>query len=382
MKTTNHQNRRQMLRQQFLVQPSNKSEEELLELLLSYAIPIGDHQPLAKTLLKKYGTLENVLNAEHEDLCKIKGIKNNTAILLKLVSNLRPSSVPIKKTFPVAQKKPASSGQIQLYNDDEELSGEPSKGVNDRQVEYTRESLFFSKALVKDTIQVIPTLPKEKSVEDLRNYLIENLKYGAESSRRRYSQYILRRMFPSGQVDQYLLDFARKYPQTQILNDIVFYRFCKAEPIMRKIVSELLIPMTSTGSIDRSLITQYLSERYPTIKNINDWSVSIVEALAGARIVSADKKKLTLSFRKPLIQSFAFVLHNEYPSPGVYSLDSIKINLNIKAMMWYSDSMVPMLYELRNQGLITRVSEIDSVRQFTTKYTPESLIAHLPEVSK
>jgi len=41
-----------------------------------------------------------------------------------------------------------------------------------------------------------------------------------------------------------------------------------------------------------------------------------------------------------------------------------------------------MLYELRNQGLITRVSEIDTVRQFTTKYTPESLIAHLPEVSK
>ena len=64
---------------------------ELLELLLTFSIPRKDVKPLAKTLLSKFGSLGNVLGAPIEDLLKIKGIKEHSAILIKLTATLNKS---------------------------------------------------------------------------------------------------------------------------------------------------------------------------------------------------------------------------------------------------------------------------------------------------
>ncbi|MCL2439230.1 MAG: DNA repair protein RadC [Alphaproteobacteria bacterium] len=58
---------------------------EILELLLTYAIPRVDVKPLAKALLKKFGNFANVINASTVDLTSIPGIKENAAGLIKAV---------------------------------------------------------------------------------------------------------------------------------------------------------------------------------------------------------------------------------------------------------------------------------------------------------
>ena len=46
-------------------------------------------------------------------------------------------------------------------------------------------------------------------------------------------------------------------------------------------------------------------------------------------------------------------------------------------MLWNPEFILPELYELRNQGLISKVSDIDTVRQFTTKFTLDQLVERL-----
>lgn len=58
---------------------------EILELLLMTAIPRKDVKPLAKELIRKFGSFIDVINAKYEDLIQIKGIKENTIFALKLV---------------------------------------------------------------------------------------------------------------------------------------------------------------------------------------------------------------------------------------------------------------------------------------------------------
>ncbi|MCX5843820.1 MAG: hypothetical protein NT022_08730, partial [Deltaproteobacteria bacterium] len=58
---------------------------EVLELLLSYAIPRKDVKPLAKGLLKKFGSLKGVMDASVRDLEGITGVSTHTAVLVKLV---------------------------------------------------------------------------------------------------------------------------------------------------------------------------------------------------------------------------------------------------------------------------------------------------------
>ncbi|MDY5612813.1 JAB domain-containing protein [Dysosmobacter sp.] len=64
------------------------ADHEALELLLYYAIPRRDTNPIAHALMDRYGSLSAVLAAPVEDLQKVEGVGENAAILLKLVPRL------------------------------------------------------------------------------------------------------------------------------------------------------------------------------------------------------------------------------------------------------------------------------------------------------
>lgn len=60
-------------------------EHRILELLLFYAIPQGDVNGLAHELIQRFGTLSGVLDASVDELKKVAGVGEHTAVLLKLV---------------------------------------------------------------------------------------------------------------------------------------------------------------------------------------------------------------------------------------------------------------------------------------------------------
>lgn len=61
---------------------------EKLEFVLTYIIPRKDVKPLAKELIKKFKTLENVFKGEIRELQKIEGIGESTALFLKFIGEL------------------------------------------------------------------------------------------------------------------------------------------------------------------------------------------------------------------------------------------------------------------------------------------------------
>ena len=63
----------------------------------------------------------------------------------------------------------------------------------------------------------------------------------------------------------------------------------------------------------------------------------------------------------------------------MYSLASIESHPAVRLMFWNPDRILSSIYELRNRGLISKVSEIDSVRQFTTRYDLAGLVNVLKE---
>ncbi|MHB9099665.1 MAG: RadC family protein [Syntrophales bacterium] len=63
-------------------------EHEVLELLLTYAVPQKDVKPPAKELLRIFGSLKGVVDAEIADLVRVKGIGEHSAILFKLIKEI------------------------------------------------------------------------------------------------------------------------------------------------------------------------------------------------------------------------------------------------------------------------------------------------------
>lgn len=80
-----HRGHRERLKRKFLASSGEDLEpHELLEILLFYALPQKNTNEIAHELLRTFGSVSGVLEADINDLIKVEGIKEHSATLLKL----------------------------------------------------------------------------------------------------------------------------------------------------------------------------------------------------------------------------------------------------------------------------------------------------------
>ena len=78
---------RERLRERFVkAGPDALADYELLELVLFRSLPRIDTKPIAKSLIARFGSFGDVLSADLERLKEVKGIKQATAIDMKIVA--------------------------------------------------------------------------------------------------------------------------------------------------------------------------------------------------------------------------------------------------------------------------------------------------------
>lgn len=105
-----HEGHRSRLRERFIKDGAKSFESHnLLELLLFYAIPRRDTNELAHRLIQRFGDVKSVLTAPHEELCKVDGVSDYTATLLRLCGEIG------TKCF-AAEKK-----SVRRFNDYDEM---------------------------------------------------------------------------------------------------------------------------------------------------------------------------------------------------------------------------------------------------------------------
>ena len=86
---SDHKGHRERLRKRFIDNGLDGFEDhQALELFLFYAIPRKDTNPLAHSLIDKFGNLANVFEASPEELKQVKGIGESSAYLLSMIPHL------------------------------------------------------------------------------------------------------------------------------------------------------------------------------------------------------------------------------------------------------------------------------------------------------
>ncbi|MEZ0223105.1 MAG: DNA repair protein RadC [Alphaproteobacteria bacterium] len=107
-----HDGHRDRLRQRFVKSgPGAFQDYELLEMLLFAAIPRKDVKPLAKQLLTRFGNLAGVMGASLDDLKRMKGLSENSAVMLKGIQ-----AITLRMLYNDIEQKPVLSSWQKLID--------------------------------------------------------------------------------------------------------------------------------------------------------------------------------------------------------------------------------------------------------------------------
>lgn len=84
-----HEGHRGRMREKYIKNGIDSlAEHEVLEMLLYYSVPRGNTNETAHLLLKEFGCIANVFDADAEDLMNVRGVGEQSAVLIKLIKDM------------------------------------------------------------------------------------------------------------------------------------------------------------------------------------------------------------------------------------------------------------------------------------------------------
>ena len=142
------------------------------------------------------------------------------------------------------------------------------------------------------------------------------------------------------------------------------------------VAEDVVWPSLADGGVLRTRITDYVRGQVPSwSKNsVTDVGAAIVRTYDRFGIGTTTRTRLNVAVRRGDLPAFAYVLHLEFPEPGMYCFEKLLQGPMRRWLLWDQEWMVRQLYACEEAGLLAKVSEIDRAKQFTTKYTLEEAV--------
>lgn len=235
----------------------------------------------------------------------------------------------------------------------------------------------YAKELVPQARKVIPKAAQFSDIASYRKHLHETLPYNAVATRKRNANYLIGRFFPGEHLHPDLVAFAAAAERHRSLGDVLFYLTCRTEKMVAMVAESLIWPSLADGGLPRSRIQDFIKAHFPRSRSAKQVSSAIVRTYTGFGVATATRTRMNVAQRQGHLAALAYILHLEFPEPGMYSFDKLLDGPMHKWLLWDRKWIAEQLYMLRHHKLLSKVSEIDNIRQFTTKYSLAEAMDHI-----
>ena len=282
---------------------------------------------------------------------------------------------------------PTPAGKT-LFGEVDDRPEPPGQGVRPPELPPSRPRFseptlrVYAKDFADHALQHLPEASKYRNADEFRKYLSEKLRFNSEATRRRTANYIVSRFFPGDVYSEDVVRFTAAAARTPALGEALFYLTCRAEKIVSLVAEEVVFPSLAQGGVTRTRLREYVQGKFPDSRSADHIGQAVVRSYQSYGIGTANRTRLNLSVREGSLASFAYVLHLEFPEPGMHAFDRMFDGPMHRWMLWDREWMVRQLYRLRETGLLPKVSEIDRMRQFTTRYTLADAVQRIVAIAK
>lgn len=243
------------------------------------------------------------------------------------------------------------------------------------------EVRVFVTDLAEQAQKFLPDAARFSDIEDYRNHLVEKLMYNSVSTRKRNAGYLINRFFPGQYLHPDLTSFAAAVGEAK-LGDVLFYLTARSERILNLVAEKVVWPSLPVGGVNRNKIRDFALDHLKAEDPAKRTTLAIAQCYSKFGIASVSKTKISASIRIGDVASFAYLLHLEFPEPGMQKFEKLLDGPLHKWLLWDRQWMIEQLYLCRQAGLIAKVSEIDSMRQFTTKYSLIEAVPYLANLAR
>jgi len=383
------------LRERFLQgDASLRTDEALLELLLTYGTPQRDVQPLAKTLLSRFGSLNMVLAADQSTLCSVDGVESHVSTLLKLVdclcqtrSTTRPSTGLPDQPDPVAAPTPAppapehpgtgSSASIPPTQAEMPLNlpGQVELPLAQK-TPAIRERKTIQDVLIAEGLLALKLVHEATSPEELQDILVKRLGQNSLETRRRYAQSVVRWFFPDG-LTGLLPRVWRAYEDEAISADLLRWSYLNQEPIMGRCVAEALFPCETGLVMPATYFDKFLQDHLgeaPPEKTRERLKSNLKKIGFLERAKGKPDRLLPVMTQKT---SFLILVHHLFAEKAVRTVELRNLFANPfwKYLGYKSEGAVRALFrEVDAAGLVGKYVVADQLEQVTTCFMLDEIL--------
>jgi hypothetical protein len=213
-----------------------------------------------------------------------------------------------------------------------------------------------------------------QTVAELNDRLQEKLPQNSAVTRRRNTSTILRRFFPTDDVDQLPRRVLRAYDEETLLTAVMRVMFLEAEPLVGELVAEHLHKLPAGSLLPRDFFTRYtqaalgkkethVSYRCCTAARVLDWTI-------------VEKSKSYVAQQIPHETAALLIFHHRYaPTPRVIDMKLLLAEPTWKYLGFsHEDAVRQFMRKLEQRGLVSRYATVDRLEHVTTKYPLASLL--------
>lgn len=365
-----HAGHRTRLRERFLANPDAFPDGQLLELLLTYVVSRQDVAPIAARLLEIFGSLENVFSASREALTQVKGVGEVTAVLIRIVGQIQQRTKSETELEILTEEEDTTSmgiHQLEIFSEANEKVVERSPSPKPPPPPTKSDIRMYTNDLIKVALTCLPAVINFDNIFTFSTYLEKNLPYNSANSRKRYSNNLLNRYYPKGNIDTALTKLLSYQPDESTWKTVLFYETIRAEPAVQFVAEQVVWPALPTGHIQRETLKESLEKRFTEASEatMQRMMYSFVNLYTILNVADQQNGLLRFQTREGTLAAFLHVLASEFPEPGIYSFEALEQGPARRWLLWDREWIRRQLYNLRDLGIIAKISEIDTMRQFT-----------------
>jgi hypothetical protein len=238
---------------------------------------------------------------------------------------------------------------------------------------------YFTKPLVKESLECLPAALNFPDVPGFKRYVVEHVPQNSLKGRQRIARDLAQRFSLAGQMNLTLAAAIARFGDSRTGREIFYFELLRSMPLLQEIATLWVAQVPPEGA-PRSSLAAFLEPRMPgrSVEKVTKDSLTTLKQCGKIRRPKVGW--IQANWSPPPVEAFLYVLASLFPERTMERVDLFSGLPILRAMLWPQAVVEDLLRQAEQAGHVSKITQLDQYHQFTLAApAPERLRLLMPE---